>query len=188
MWAPPTGRGPVLSLERSSGPSGEGFRFTDEAERGEASWPACTRAPRKHLGSCASLSPAGEGGQPVFRQGQGSQRPWRRGGGHRGLLCGAAGGQGRDPRYLPQPPFPPPQNSQLSCLGGMLQWRPREGKSLQPGVLLVPIKTNLLVDKNKGARIKASVCPRPCCFYSPAWSWIPGSKLAWALRLQRGNS
>lgn len=50
------------------------------------------------------------------------------------------------------------------------------------------MKTNLLVDKNKGARIDASVYPWPQCFRSPARSWIPGSELAWTLGLQRGNS
>lgn len=74
-------------------------------------------------------------------------------------------GQDRDPAVLSPSLHPPPPCEFHSCpawhvVRGALEVRFQEGKSAA-GVLLAPVKTNLLADKNKGARITASICPRP---------------------------
>lgn len=122
----------------------------------EVKCPGCgvRGAPRKHLCSWASLPSWGSGSACVPRR-RGSQGPWR------GAVPTAEnswaeelGARAEARGTLPSLPPPPPQSSQLSCLVGRgreLQWRPREGTSLQPRGVLVPIKTNFLVHKSEGA-------------------------------------
>lgn len=99
------------------------------------------------------LSPQPGKGVSLCSRGAGQPAAAARGGG-RGGPPRRDGGQGRDLRYPPQPPSTPYTKFTAVLPGGWgeLQWRPQEGTSLQPGVLLVPIKINLLVDKNKGAK------------------------------------